>query len=54
MLTELQVKQIEYLSVLKRVINGAHKEYFKGKWRNDYEDNIKILKNAFVKLTTPR
>lgn len=49
-LTELQARQIEYLSMLKRVINGSHEDFWRYRWGDRYEENIKALESAYYKL----
>jgi hypothetical protein len=49
-LTDLQAKRIEYISNLKQVVNGVHEDYFRWRWGDDYEENIKCLASALEKL----
>ena len=49
-LTELQARQVEYLSMLKRVINGSHEDFWRYRWGDRYEENIKALESAYYKL----
>ena len=50
MLTDLQANQIQYLSMVKRIINGTHEEFWRNRWGDSYEENIETLKSAYSKL----
>ena len=50
MLTKQQAHTIEFLSQLKLIISGAHKDYFQEIWGDEYDEIIELLKSAEPKL----
>lgn len=50
MLTDQQVKQIEFLSQLKLITEGYQGTYWRERWGVGYEERIETLKGVLKKI----